>query len=159
MESQPTFRIARSLDDLIKVFIVRGIVFMDEQHVSYREEMDEYEHAALHILGEINEEPMAAARIRFDGPFAKIERMAVRKEYRRRGYGSELLRFVMQVARDAGFGKFKLHAQLPAREFYAKHGFQTRGETFLEANIKHCLMIKEDPSPERRRNDTRGKDR
>lgn len=144
MESRPTFRIAQSLDDLIKAFIVRGIVFMDEQGVSFREEMDEHEHAAVHILGELDGEPMAAARIRFVGAFAKLERMAVRREYRGRGYGRELLRFTMDTARQRGFTQFKLHAQTAALAFYAKQGFRPQGDTFLEANIQHRLMTRED---------------
>ncbi len=144
MENRPTFRIARSLDDLIKVFIVRGIVFLEEQHVRYHEEMDEHEHAAIHILGEIEGEPIAAGRIRFLGPFAKLERMAVRKPYRGAGYGDELVRFAMTVARDNGFHKFKLNAQIAARDFYTRHGFRVCGENFVEANIEHCPMIRED---------------
>jgi predicted GNAT family N-acyltransferase len=144
MDSQPTFRIARSLDDLIQAFIVRGIVFIDEQRVSYREEMDEHEHAAIHVLGEMAGEPMAAGRVRFLGPYAKLERLAVRREYRGRGYGSALLCFTMEVARERGFHKFKLHAQTSALDFYRKHGFKIQGETFLEANIEHRLMTKED---------------
>jgi predicted GNAT family N-acyltransferase len=144
MEDRPTFGITRSLDDLIKVFIVRGIVFMDEQHVRYQEEMDAHEHTAVHILGQINGEPIAAGRIRYEGPFAKLERLAVRKEYRRQGYGDELLLFAMGVARDAGFTKFKLHAQIAAKAFYSRHGFKVQGAPFMEAGIEHCLMVRED---------------
>jgi predicted GNAT family N-acyltransferase len=144
MENRPTFRIARSLDDLIKVFIVRGIVFLDEQHVSYHEEMDEHEHAAIHILGEIDGEPIAAGRIRFTGPCAKLERLAVRRPYRGRGYGDRLVRFAMDVARNMGFNQFRLNAQITVRDFYAKHGFRVCGENFVEANIEHCPMIHED---------------
>jgi len=47
------FRIATTSGDLIKVFIVRGIVFLEEQNVPYSIEMDEHESTATHILGEI----------------------------------------------------------------------------------------------------------
>lgn len=144
MENRPIFRIAQSLDDLIKVFVVRGIVFLDEQHVSYQEEMDEHEHAAIHILGEIDGEPIAAGRVRLLGSFAKLERLAVRKPYRGNGYGDQLMRFAMEVARDLGFSRFKLNAQLTVRDFYGRHGFQVCGENFMEANIEHCPMIRED---------------
>lgn len=144
MENRPTFRIARSLDDLVKVFIVRGIVFLEEQRVSYRDEMDAHEHAAIHILGEIEGEPIAAGRIRFIGPSAKLERLAVRKPYRGRGYGDELVRFAMYVARDRGFNEFRLNAQIAARDFYARHGFHICGDNFIEANIEHCPMVRED---------------
>jgi predicted GNAT family N-acyltransferase len=144
MEERPTFRVVQSLDDLIKAYLVRGIVFVSEQRIGYREEIDEHEHAAVHVLGELGGEPIAAARIRFLGAFAKLERMAVRKEYRRRGYGSALLSFALQVARDHGFTRFKLHAQTSALPFYARHGFQPQGEIFHEVNIEHCLMVKEE---------------
>ncbi len=144
MKSQPTFRIARSLDDLMKVFMVRAIVFMEEQHIRCREEIDEHEHSALHVLGEIESEPVAAGRIRFLGDSAKLERLAVRKEYRSKGCGSKLLAFMIATARDAGFTRFKLHAQVAARRFYARQGFEVRGEPFLEVNIEHCLMVKEE---------------
>jgi predicted GNAT family N-acyltransferase len=144
MERKATFRVVRSLDDLIKALVVRGIVFVGEQGVSYAEEMDEHEHAAVHILGEIDGEPIAAARVRLLAGVAKLERMAVREEYRGRGCGTDLLNFAMQVAHDAGITRFKIHAQVAAAPFYEKHGFRRQGETFIEANIEHCLMIKDD---------------
>lgn len=142
MESQPTFKIVQSLDDLIKALIVRGIVFIGEQHVGYRDEVDEHEYSAVHILGELDGEPIAAARVRFDGPSAWLQRFAVRKEHRGRGYGAELLRFAMQVARRCGFSTFHIHAQVTAKRFYSKHGFEVRGDTFLKAGIEHCLMVR-----------------
>jgi predicted GNAT family N-acyltransferase len=144
MASEVTFRIARSVDDLIKVFVVRGIVFVGEQDVRYAEEMDEHEHAAVHVLGELDGEPVAAARVRYLDGVAKLERMAVRKEHRGRGFGSDLLRFAMQLARDAGFTRFEVHAQLAAAPFYHDHGFRPQGDPFTEAGIQHCLMTKVD---------------
>ena len=138
------FRIAESFDDLVKAAVVRGIVFLGEQHTSYVIEKDEHEPTAVHILGEIDGEPVAAGRIRFLGEFAKLERLAVRKEWRGRGIGSRLIEFMMQAARDRGAGKFKLHAQLTTKGFYARHGFQAMGDVFMETGIEHCLMVREE---------------
>ena len=139
-------RIAESFDDIVKASVVRGIVFVGEQHTSYAIEKDEHEDVAVHILGEIDGEPVAAGRIRFLGEFAKLERLAVRKEWRGRGYGDQLITFMMKVARDRGFSKFKLHAQVVTKGFYSRHGFRAVGETFIEADIEHCLMLKEEPA-------------
>jgi predicted GNAT family N-acyltransferase len=136
------FRTARCLDDLRKVFVVRGIVFVEEQQTSYALEVDEQEHACVHILGEIDGEPFAAGRIRFTEGWAKMERIAVRKAYRGRGLGGELLLFMLETARQLGARAFKLHAQTPVRAFYEKYGFQVRGDSFLEAGIEHCLMVR-----------------
>jgi len=138
------FRIVTSLDDLIKVFIVRGIVFLEEQRVPYSIEMDEHEYCALHILGEIDAEPIASGRLRFCGDWAKLERIAVRKQYRNKGLGHQLVEYLLQVARQHGFRKYKMHAQVQLRDYYAKHGFKVQGDKFKEANIDHYLMIRED---------------
>ncbi len=137
------FKVVETLDELIKAFIVRGIVFMEEQGVSCAIEKDAQEHSALHIIGELAGEPIAAARIRFLGEYAKIERLAVRKQWRGRGYGIQLLDFAITTARQQGFKKFKLHAQTTALAFYAKHGFEAVGDLFLEADIEHRLMVKD----------------
>lgn len=138
------YKIVTTLDDLIKVFIVRGIVFIDEQNVPFSIEMDEHEYGALHILGEIDGEPVAAGRLRFFSEWAKLERIAVRKEYRGRGYGHGIVNFMLDVAREKGFHKFKMHAQAHLRDYYRYHGFRVQGDKFKEADIDHYLMVMEE---------------
>jgi predicted GNAT family N-acyltransferase len=137
------FKIVTSLDDLLKTYMVRGIVFMEEQRISYAMEVDEDEHAALHILGEIDGEPVAAARVRYRAGYAKLERIAVRQEWRGRGVGSALTRFMIQTAKTHGYTTFKLHAQTYAKGLYEKLGFVAVGDPFMEAGIEHCLMIRQ----------------
>jgi predicted GNAT family N-acyltransferase len=138
------FRIALSWDDLIKVLVVRGIVFVQEQKVPYDEEIDAHELEALHVLGELNGEPIAAARIRLLADYAKLERIAVREGHRGRGIGGQLVEFMMGVAREHGFSRFKLHAQAHLVAFYGRHGFVVRGPMFQEAGIDHYLMDRQD---------------
>ncbi|MCF7885179.1 MAG: GNAT family N-acetyltransferase [Candidatus Marinimicrobia bacterium] len=144
MESNLKIKIVKNLNELIKVFIVRGIVFIEEQNVSYSIEKDEHELESQHILAEMNNEPIGAGRIRYIEDYAKLERIAVRKNYRGNGYGHRIVDFMMQTARKNGFCKFKMHAQAHLIDFYAEHGFETRGEKFKEADIDHYLMIKEE---------------
>ncbi|MEO1131117.1 MAG: GNAT family N-acetyltransferase [Cyanobacteria bacterium J06639_1] len=138
---RPDFRVANTLDDVLKVMSVRAIVFVEEQNCPYEIEVDGQDHAAIHLLGDVAGEPIAAGRIRFFHPYAKLERLAVRKSFRGRGYGNQLLQFAMATARDRGFDRLKLHAQTYASEFYRKHGFQPQGEPFVEADIEHVLMV------------------
>ena len=138
------FKIASTHDDLIKVYIVRGIVFIDEQKCPYSLEIDEHEHSSLHILGEDESgEPYAAARIRFFGDYAKLERIAIRKEWRGTGLGLELVEYMVSVAEKRGFRKYKMHAQSHLQSFYGKLGFKPHGDLFDEAGIEHITMIKE----------------
>lgn len=138
------FKVATNQEDLIKSFVVRGIVFVEEQGISYRIEHDEYDVSSTHILGEMDGEPFAAGRIRTVGEYAKLERIAVRKSYRGKGLGHKLTEYMLFVAQEQGFKKFKLHAQSYLKDFYQKHGFEVVGDMFKEAGIDHYLMISDD---------------
>jgi len=138
------FKIATSWDDLIKVFTVRAVVFIGEQNTPYDEEIDQHECCSLHILGEVGDEPAAAGRIRFLGEYAKLERIAVRKEYRGQNHGHQLMEFMLDTAREHGFRKLKMHAQAHLCDFYRRYGFEVQGPMFQEANIDHYLMVRED---------------
>ena len=137
------FKIVQSFDELLKAYSVRAIVFVEEQKCPYKIEVDEFEQSSLHILGEIDGEPIAAGRIRFLGEYAKLERIAVRKDFRGTGLGHRLVDFMMEVAREKGFNKYKMHAQAYLVDFYAKHGFVKKGDMFQEAGIDHYFMVKE----------------
>jgi len=139
------FKVVTNPDDLIKVFIVRGIVFVEEQGVSYNIEHDEHDFSATHILGEMDGEPFAAGRIRAVDEYAKLERVAIRKQYRGKGLGHKLTEFMLSVAQDQGFRKFKVHAQSYLKDFYQKHGFEVIGDMFKEAGIDHYLMVRDEP--------------
>lgn len=144
METPPLFHLALSPDDRCKALLVRAIVFMEEQHISYVEEMDYGDREALQIVGEIDGEPFATGRIRFIGDIAKLERLAIRKAWRGQGHGDRLMEFMLSTARERGFRKFRLHAQARLRVFYEKHGFRSEGESFSEAGIPHLLMLRDD---------------
>ena len=140
------FRIAETADDRLKALVVRAIVFMEEQHISYAEEMDGLDADALQILGESDGEPVAAARIRFLGDVAKLERLAIRKAWRGQGHGDRLLECMISLACERGYRTTMLHAQARLRPFYQRHGFRAEGDPFLEADIPHLLMRKEAPA-------------
>ncbi len=139
------FNVVTSLDDLIKVFIIRGIVFLEEQGVPYKIEHDIHDYSATHILGEEHGEPFAAGRIRTLGEYAKLERIAIRKSYRGKNLGHKLTEFMILTAKNQGFHKFKVHAQMYLVDFYRKHGFEIVGDMFKEAGIDHYVMIRNDP--------------
>ncbi len=136
------FKVVTTQDELLKAFCVRSIVFIEEQTCSYAIEHDELDYSAVHVLGEDGGEPFAAGRIRFFGEYAKLERIAVRKRWRERGLGHELVEFMIARAEELGFKRLKMHAQAYLCEFYRRHGFEIHGEMFQEANIDHYAMYR-----------------
>jgi len=117
---------------------VRETVFIEEQQVPRELEWDDADETAIHFIAEDRDgRPVGTARLLPDG---QIGRMAVLKELRALGVGRRLLDAAVASAADQGlFGVF-LHAQLTARDFYARAGFHSVGDEFMEAGIRHIQM-------------------
>ena len=135
-----TYRICESLDDVMKCIAVRCIVFCGEQNISYLLERDEHDATAIHVLGTIDGEPVAAARMRYLNGYAKLERICIRAPWRGKSYGLGITQFMIDHAKQQGFNTFKLNAQSHLESFYGKLGFKACGEQFIEAGIDHCPM-------------------
>jgi predicted GNAT family N-acyltransferase len=123
---------------------IRRRVFIEEQDCPPDEEWDGLDATSRHVLGTVDGTPVATARWRTvahdEALAAKLERFAVLPTYRGRGYGRQLVRYVLHDAHRAGFGRFILHAQAHLEAFYASFGFERVGEPFHEAGIPHVRM-------------------
>ena len=100
-----TTRITRTIEDLMKVFSIRAATYMNEQACPYDEEFDGNDFCAAHILGEIDGEPAGCIRVRFFGDFVKIERLAVRPEFRSSTLAFRLVRAAFDYCRSKGFAR------------------------------------------------------
>ena len=116
---------------------VRVAVFVDEQGVPREIELDEMDPRCVHVVAFDGERPVATGRLLPDG---RIGRMAVLKQWRGRGIGSFLLKYLVQKARERGNNKVSLSAQVHAVRFYKAHGFEKEGGEYLEAGIRHQAM-------------------
>ncbi|MDY6936560.1 MAG: GNAT family N-acetyltransferase [Cyanobacteriota bacterium] len=134
------FRVALNAADRQKAMVVRGIVFVGEQQISYQETFDECDETAVLILGERDGEPFATARIRNFESYAKLERIAVLQAYRLQGYGTKLLDFAIEYCQQQNIRTFKLSGQIRSKAFYKKYGFQDEGDRFVDAGIEHCTF-------------------
>ena len=116
---------------------LRQQVFVVEQGVPPELELDEMDAQSLHAVAYQDGVPVATGRLLPDG---HIGRMAVRQDARGAGTGSLVLCALMDEARRRGDRNVVLHAQLSAREFYARHGFAPEGGVFMDAGIEHIAM-------------------
>ena len=135
-----SIRRAETGADRDKCYQIRMIVFVEEQKVPPWEEMDHYDEEADHYLVEDGDTPVATARIVDKGEgHGKVGRVAVLKEYRGRGAGRDLMRYLL----DACAGRFtalELDAQIQVIPFYERLGFSAEGDMFLDAGIEHRRM-------------------
>ncbi|MFH1850921.1 MAG: GNAT family N-acetyltransferase [Candidatus Neomarinimicrobiota bacterium] len=118
---------------------LRREVFIIEQQVPEAIEIDEFEDSARHVLALVDDRPAGTARWRSTAEGIKLERFAVKKEFRFQGVGSALVNYLLEQMPDENL--FLLHAQVSVMPFYAKFGFRPVGEIFHEASIPHRKMI------------------
>lgn len=133
--------VVHGIDQLFRVAAVRSAVYIGEQSCPYDEEFDGNDFAATHLLYSVKGEPAGCMRIRFFGDFAKMERLAVRKEFRRSTIAFELVRASVELCRDKGFRKLYGHAREDYLPFWQRFGFKVKhngapfgfsGHTFVE---------------------------
>jgi predicted GNAT family N-acyltransferase len=117
---------------------IRFAIFVGEQNVPHDIELDEMDEKSLHAVA-FDETGKAIGTGRLL-PEGKIGRMAVLKEWRRKGVGADLLEALVGEARRRGLAEVKLSAQLQAAEFYRARGFVAEGKVYEEAGILHQAM-------------------
>src|SRR5438034_1243387 len=103
-------RVARSLSDLMQVVAIRAAVYLSEQSCPYDEEFDGNDFCAMHLIGSIGGEPAGCMRIRFFADFAKLERLAVRHEFRGTPLVFEIARAAKELCRVKGYTRIYGHA-------------------------------------------------
>lgn len=142
MDSPDTLNVALAdwEADSAAIRAVRNTVFSDEQGISEALDFDGRDHECVQVLARVGDgEVVGTARMLPDG---HVGRIAVHERWRGRGVGTRLVECLTGVARDRGFSEIYLHSQAQAADFYTRLGYETRGDTFMEAGIEHVLMVR-----------------
>ena len=117
---------------------IRFAVFVEEQKVPAKIELDEHDAVCMHALARSGDgTAIGTGRLLPDG---HIGRMAVLKPWRGQGVGAALLEHLIDAARQRGDDEVVLSAQTHATGFYRKHGFREEGAVYDEAGIAHQDM-------------------
>jgi len=119
---------------------LRFAIFVGEQNVPSGIELDDMDAKCIHAVAfDVDGKPIGTGRLL---PNGHIGRMAVVKEWRRRGIGVEILQALIAEARRRGHADVVVSAQLQAAEFYREQGFAAEGKVYPEAGILHQKMRK-----------------
>jgi predicted GNAT family N-acyltransferase len=135
-------REARTPQEIEEALELRELVFSGEQGIPSEADRDGRDGRALHLVAVDAERVIGTCRLVFDGRVAKLGRLVVEKPRRGEGVGSTLLQEAERAARLAQAESIALHAQLPARDLYARQGFVDSGPSFMEEGIPHVAMEK-----------------
>lgn len=130
-----------------QAYDIRVKVFVHEQKVPQENELDDLDPECLHwIVVTGDGKAVGTLRLYVDpsGTKGKLGRMAVLKEYRRRGIGKMLIQELVQYAKEStNIQKIVCHSQEYIQNFYKSCGFIVESpEIFMEEGIPHVLMTK-----------------
>ena len=135
--------VARSFDDLARVISVRSAVYLSEQECPYDEEFDGNDLAATNLIGYVGKEPAGCVRIRYFADFAKLERLAVRREFRNTRLSFQLVRAAIELCRVKGYRRMYGHAQKRLVNFWARFGFRLfeGGKELVFSDFDYVEMV------------------
>ena len=135
--------VARTFEDLVRVASVRSAVYVGEQECPYEEEFDGNDLAATHLIGYTGNEPAGCIRIRYFADFAKIERLAVRHEFRNSRLSFSLVRAAIELCRVKGYTRMYGHAQKRLENFWSRFGFRQfeGGQELVFSDFGYVEMI------------------
>ena len=125
----------------IDIIWLREQVFVREQGVSREDEFrndDKFVHFALYQGTNI----VACCRVSIMDKQAIIDRVAVSKVFRRKGFGSYLLNKVHEYIIEQGADNITLSSEIIAIPFYRTLGYTEHGDEYLEDGIKCIKMQK-----------------
>jgi ElaA protein len=138
---------------LYAILALREEIFTFEQHCSDKD-LDGLDQDAVHVVGVLGGERdisncnpiIATARILPPGAYkhgkVSFGRLAIKKEFRGKGYGDTLLEAIQQYIADKYGGiPIEISSQLYLKSFYEKHGFIAQGEVYSEGGIPHIAMV------------------
>lgn len=154
--------------------IIRSRVFVEEEGIAEELEFDVHDESCHHVLGFLGDAPVLCARWRVEhpngwenrellstkmgstaGPMAVIDRLAVLKPYRGRGFAAEVLKFLGEdaasVLQGTHLGKEVLRAiavLIPvdltpclSDKLREQGGFHVMGNPFMDARNKAMLRM------------------
>ncbi len=122
--AEVSVKVARSIEDLMQAFAIRAAVFLSEQNCPYAEEFDGNDFTATQYLGFVGDEPASTCRTRYFADFAKLERVAVRREFRKSGIAAQMINYSLDLCRQKGYRRVYGHAQARLVPFWQKFGFE-----------------------------------
>jgi len=112
----------------MQVTAIRAAVFLTDQICPYEEEFDGNDLCSTHLIGMSGREPAACIRARFFADFVKLERLAVRREFRRSRLSFMMVQAGIELARKKGFRRIYGHAQDRLVDFWARFGAKPLGQ-------------------------------
>ena len=116
--------VASSAEHLQMSAFIRGATFGAEQACPYYEEFDGNDFCSMHLIGFVDDAPVATLRVRFFAEFAKLERLAVLEGFRKTQIKHMVMHRAIDICHKKGYTRIYGQSQERLVGFYAKFGFK-----------------------------------
>ena len=135
--------VVHSIDEFMKTVSIRAAVYIGEQVCPYDEEYDGNDFCATHLIGYVGDEPAGCLRIRYFADFAKLERLAVRHEYRGLGLGSRIVKAGIELCRIKGYETLYAHPQERLLPLWKSFGFEVLDDSapFVFSDFRYVETV------------------
>ena len=110
------------------------------QGVALADEVDGRDHEAMSLVALVRERVVGTVRLFDEGERWRLTRMAVDRRFRGMGVGRILVERSHRRARSSGASQMVLSAQMSARDFYLRQGYEQQGGSYLDAGMLHVSM-------------------
>lgn len=137
---------AKNKDQFNECLSIRRQVFIEEEKIDPKIELDGEDDKARHFLLYLDKKPIGTLRVFSNASKTEYHfgRVAVLKEYRGHGYGKALVNLTIKIlATEHTSFTVLLNAQYQYRDFYASLSFiPVSDKIFYEAGIRHIAMAR-----------------
>lgn len=131
-----------SSSELIEIMKQRVAVFVVEQNCPYQE-VDDADFNDWHIILHEQEKIQAYARVIDKGDYVTFGRVLVAEPFRGQGLGRQIVSATLEMIANNFTGRpIKIQAQAYLQKFYESFGFQATSAVYLEDDIPHLDMQK-----------------
>ena len=135
------YKKVEEISEFIDVIRVRVDVFIKEQRCEPGWEPDEDDKKSRHFIAITDNIIVATARVRETGNKEyKIERMATKKDFRKKGIGKGLVDYIINEINKLNPKRIWMQSQVRAQKFYEKCGFKTVSKPYNLYEIEHIDM-------------------
>lgn len=149
-DGQISVATVRTVEGLMRVFSVRSAVYIAEQLCPHEEEFDGNDFCATHLLGYVGHEPAGSIRIRCFADFAKVERVAIRREFRHTRLAHKMVRAATELCRAKGYRRLYGQPRTDLVRFYSRFGWRLLegGKTLRFSDVDYVEMVQDlEPNP------------
>lgn len=124
--------------DYNEILEVRHAVLYPNMDIAYAKV--DNDHLGIHVGIKEAGNAVAVVSIFLDGRNIQFRKLATLPSYQGKGYGSTLIKWIINYAKEMQFKKVWGNARIEALPFYQKLGFNNMEETFSKNDIEYSII-------------------